>query len=184
MQMLCETNRLILKVLTDKSADDVLNFYFKNKDFFEPWDPIKSDNFYTKSYHKVSLNYEYNQIITSQALRYWIFNKENPDKIIGTVSVSNILRGAFSSCSIGYKLDKEYLGNGFAIEAVRMLIDIIYFDYRLHRIEAFIMPNNLPSIRLVENLGFHYEGKCIKNIQINGEWEDHLRYALINYENS
>ena len=179
MQMTCTTDHLILSILYPNDAEKVLLFYDKNKDFFEPWEPERETNFYTLSYQRLSLAVEHNLIMNSKLLRYWIFHQKDPQKIIGTVNFYNIIRGSYSCCQLGYKLDQEYIGNGFALESVQTGMELLFEEYGLHRIEANIMPSNSRSINLVEKLGFSYEGLSKSSIQINSKWEDHARYALI-----
>lgn len=179
MQMICYTDRLILKVLNQNDANKVLDFYIRNKDFFEEFEP-RTSNFYTLAFQKAALSYENSLMIKSKALRYYVFEQCNPDKIIGTVSFSNIIRGSFMSCQLGYKFDQLFLRRGYATEALDQCIYIIFHDYKLHRIEAYIKPSNLPSIHLIEKFGFQYEGIAYQSIKIRDKWEDHFRYARIN----
>lgn len=177
-----ETNRLILQILTSNHAEQVLDFYNNNMDIFEPYEPTRPDNFYTKAYQKALLTCEYNAILKSETVRFWIFKKEDPDKIIGTVSFSNIQPYIFSSCNIGYKFDKEYHHHGYALEAINKICEIIFYDYNLHRIKAYIMPCNIPSKNLIERAGFTFEGIARKSIFIRDIWEDHEQYSLIKGE--
>jgi ribosomal-protein-alanine N-acetyltransferase len=101
-------------------------------------------------------------------------------KTIGTVSLSNIVRGPFQSCHLGYKLDKDEINKGFMTEAVEKVINITFKDLKLHRIEANIMPKNKASLRVVEKLNFYNEGIAYKYLKINGKWEDHIHMVLLN----
>ncbi|PXV84915.1 ribosomal-protein-alanine N-acetyltransferase [Lachnotalea glycerini] len=174
-----ETNRLILQIITPNYAKKVLDFYVTNKDIFETYEPSRPENFYTEEYQKALLGYEYNSITKMQNVRFWVFKKEDPDKIIGTVSFSNIQPYIYSSCNIGYKFDKYYHHQGYAFEALNQLIDIIFNECHLHRINAYIMPNNTSSKRLIERIGFTLEGIARKCIIIQDNWEDHEQYSLI-----
>lgn len=174
-----ETDRLILQVLTPGHADQVLEFYKNNVDIFEPYEPTRPDNFYTKSYQKALLTCEYNSMVKMQSIRFWVFKKEDPDNIIGTVSFSNIQPYIYSSCNIGYKFDKQYHHQGYALESIKRLVEIIFHDYNLHRIKAYIMPDNTSSKNLIERAGFTFEGLARKNICIRDIWEDHEQYSLI-----
>lgn len=103
-----------------------------------------------------------------------MFDKKNPDFPIGTICFSNFLRGAFNSCMIGYKLDKDYTKKGYMTEALNFLLHEVCFDYPLHRIEAYVMPDNTSSIRLLNKLGFKQEGYLHEFAKINNSWEDHF----------
>lgn len=175
-----ETHRLRLSILHENAASMVLSFYEDNKTVFEPWEPKRADNFYTLSYQKASLSAEYQQMLETKSVRYWVFLKDYPDTIIGSVCFHNILRGSYQSCSLGYKFNQQYRQQGFAFESIQKTIEIMYLEYHIHRIEAFIMPTNHPSLRLIEKLNFYYEGISYSYANINGFWSDHKRYALIN----
>lgn len=180
MQMTYSTDRLILSILTHSDAEKVLSFYERNKDFFERWEPERDPNFYTYAYQRVTLSIEYNLMLQSKLLRFWVFEKDNLHDIIGTVNFYNITLGSFSTCQIGYKFDQNYARNGYAYESIKKGMDVLFHELKLHRIEANIMPMNQPSIKLIEKLGFHYEGVAESSIQIKGLWEDHARYAYLN----
>jgi ribosomal-protein-alanine N-acetyltransferase len=179
MVMEYETPRLILQLLTPAYAEQVLDFYINNTDIFEPYEPTRPENFYTKSYQKSLLSFEYSAMTKRQSIRFWVFKKEDPDKIIGTVSFSNIQPFIYSSCNIGYKFDKQYHHQGFALEAITRLIEIIFQDFKLHRIQAYIMPSNIASKNLIVRAGFTLEGVALKNICIRDVWEDHEQYSLV-----
>ena len=182
MNLFYETDRLLLKILNRNHASMVLSFYMENQSLFEPWEPKRDSNFYTLPYQKASLTAESNLMSEGKLLRYWIFRKDHPEEIIGSICFQNILREPYRSCSIGYKFGTSYLHQGYATEGLIKSIDIIFNEYQLHRIEAFIMENNEPSLRLIKRLGFQYEGLSCSYARIAGCWADHRRYVLINPE--
>jgi ribosomal-protein-alanine N-acetyltransferase len=67
---------------------------------------------------------------------------------------------------------------------VRLIVDYAFEVLKLHRIEAGVMPHNIGSIRVLEKAGFHKEGLSKKNVKINGRWEDHLHFAIVNPNDS
>lgn len=174
------TDRLILKTLTKDAAPMVLDFYEDNRSFFETWEPARADNFYSLCYQKASLSAEYNQMAEGKLLRYWVFLKDAPEEIIGSICFQNFLKKPYLSCSLGYKFSHKYHHQGYAFESIQKGIDIIMNEFYIHRIEAFIMPDNIPSIHLIERLSFIYEGISYSYAHINGSWSDHKRYAFLN----
>jgi len=180
MQKVYETERLVLKVLDKSYAQLVLDYYLRNKSFLEPWEPLRSKEFYTKQYQEEQLENEFSNINDKRSFRLWIFKKEDSSKIIGTVGFSNIIWGAFLSCHLGYKLDKDEINKGYMTEAIQKGIEIMFNEFGLHRIEANIMPGNKPSLRVVEKLGFYNERLAYKYLKINGKWEDHIHMVLLN----
>lgn len=173
------TNRLILQVEDSSKAEEVLAFYLRNRELFERFEPTRPKNFYTLPYQTASMDYEYNEIIRGKTLRYYLYRKEQPEVMIGTVNFSHMVHGPFSRTSIGYKLDSAYQGNGYTLEACQATIPDIFSNYKIHRIEARVAPENAPSIKLLEHLGFRYEGVEYQGVEVNGVYKDHYRYGLI-----
>lgn len=180
MSIFYETERLVLKVLDQSFAEIVLDYYWRNKAFLEEWEPVKSEEFYTKKYQMEQLNKEFANFEKKSSLRLWIFKKDNPGRIIGSIAFSNIIRGAFQSCHLGYKSDKDEINKGCITEALQKGIEIVFNEMGLHRIEANIMPKNKRSLRVIEKLGFYNEGLAYKYLKINGKWEDHIHMVLLN----
>lgn len=185
MNFIYETEHLLLRVEHQPAAPKVLAFYKRNRPYFEAFEITRPDNFYTEAYQSISLACEYEQMLKRQAIRFFLYEKnafqKNPKTapIIGSVSVNHIHRGAFEYGMFGYKLDHDYWGQGYALEACSTLLPLLFERFSLHRLEAYIMPSNERSIRLIERLGFEYEGIKRSFAQINHRYEDHLQYALI-----
>ncbi len=174
------TNRLALNVLPPEKAGLVLNFYEKNSRFLEAYEPKRTGKFYTLEFQRANMKCEYSAFIKHSHIRYWMFLKDDPDKIIGTVCFSHVLKGAFLSCRLGYKLDEDFCGMGYMQEALVKLIPLACMEIPVRRIEAMVMPDNLASINLLARLHFIKEGYLHSYAQINGVWQDHLLYAYIN----
>ncbi|MCM1258786.1 MAG: GNAT family N-acetyltransferase [Roseburia sp.] len=176
-----ETSRLKLKILNDQTEYilQVLDFFKRNRSIFEKYEPLRAENFYTENYHATLLHCEHELFLKLHEIRYWIYEKTDPNRIIGTVCFHNIIRSEFQRCTIGYKLDRDFWHLGMAKEAVSFLVTQIFKDLGLHRIEAYVMPKNLNSIYLLDSLGFKREGLCRHTAKIQGRWTDHFLYALI-----
>lgn len=179
MNMKYETDRLVLQILPDTEADRVLQFYLDNQESFEQYEADRPKNFYTRRYQKALLHCEYNLAVKQSAVRFWVFKKENPKQIIGTVSLQNIRRDFFQSCEIGYKFDKRNRKHGYAKESVTQCIKIAFEEIKLHRIEAYTLPDNMASRKLLEGLGFAWEGTKRQSAKLHGVWRDHEVYALL-----
>ncbi|MEG0670586.1 GNAT family protein [Clostridium sp.] len=179
MKSIYETERLVLKVLDESDTGKVLDYVTRNKDYFKEFEPERADEFYTVEFQSNELRTDLNYIKGRSMLKLWIFNKDNIDKVIGYVTFYNIVPYAFLSCHIGYKSDKEMVNKGIITEAVIKGVKIMFEEYRMHRVEAHVMENNKPSIRVLEKIGFLNEGIAHKFLEVNGEWEDHLHYSLI-----
>lgn len=100
-------------------------------------------------------------------------------RLAGQVTVDNIVRGALRSGWLGYWIDRGAAGRGMGSLAVALVCDHAFGEMGLHRLQADIRPENGPSQRLVERLGFTREGVLRRYLDIDGEWRDHVAYALL-----
>lgn len=175
-----ETNRLVLRLLDEHYALAVARFLNYNKEYFAPYETSKPPLFYTEIYQRSVLAREYKASLNKEYLRYYVFEKDRPDKVIGTLSFGSITPYPYSSCIIGYRFHRDYTNRGYAKEALAAAINIAFTELPIHRINAYIMPSNIPSIKVIEALGFQYEGTCKDIIKIQDKWESHRLYALIN----
>jgi ribosomal-protein-alanine N-acetyltransferase len=99
-------------------------------------------------------------------------------RFAGEVSLGSVTRGPFQSAFVGYWIDEALAGNGYVPEGVVLLLRYAFDVLNLHRLEAAIVPRNGPSRRVVEKLGLRDEGTSLRFLQIQGVYEDHIRYAI------
>lgn len=103
-------------------------------------------------------------------------------KLAGEMNVSAIQRGPFQNAYVGYWIDQRLAGQEYTPEALVVAMRFAFEDLRLHRLQISIIPRNKPSRRVVEKLGIRLEGMAERYLEINGHWEDHLRYAITTEE--
>jgi ribosomal-protein-alanine N-acetyltransferase len=103
---------------------------------------------------------------------------EHDGRLAGQLNVSSIAYGSLSTATIGYWVSEKFAGKGATPTAVALATDYCFFSVGLHRMEICIRPENQPSLRVVEKLGFRYEGLRRRYIHINGDWRDHFCFAL------
>jgi len=96
----------------------------------------------------------------------------------GELNLSSIQRGPFQNAYVGYWIDENWAGQGLMPEAVVVLARFAFEDLHLHRLQVSIIPRNTASRRVVDKLGLREEGLAEKYLEINGIWEDHVRYAI------
>ena len=96
----------------------------------------------------------------------------------GEMNLSSIQRGPFQSCYVGYWMEEAVAGNGYTPEALVVAARFAFEDLRVHRLWVAIVPRNSASVRVVEKLGLRCEGLAERYVEINGVWEDHLRFAI------
>ena len=179
MHKLFETERLNAFLMDDTGAKQLLAYEKENKEAFAQFSIAHKDSHYTLA--------NFLNICEKQALLYeqkrklpLVFVKKNSWPIIATVSLNEIVYGAFRSSFIGYSVGKIHQRQGYATEAVKATIDYAFQTMLLHRIEANIMPENIPSLSFITSLGFVNEGLSKNYLFIDGKWEDHYNMVLIN----
>jgi len=177
-----ETENLLLKHPNMDFVDPYVDFLDKNKEFFIPWEPDRADHFYTQKNQKLLMEKSCANFSDERDYKFFISAKNDPDTIIGDFEFINIMKGPFRSCFLAYKIGQDYLRKGFMSEALKMGVKFLFEEKKMHRIEANVVPWNIASSALVEKLGFKSEGKSEKYLRVNGKWEDHVRFALLNPE--
>lgn len=174
------TERLLLKSIDESNANQLLDYIVRNQEFLKEWEISRPLEFYSLDAQKENIMNDKMNIERGQLFKVWMYKLDEPERIIGSISLSNIVKGAFLSCHLGYRLDQEECNKGYMTEGLVRVIDVAFNDLQLHRIEANIMPRNKASLKVVENLGFYHEGLARKYLKINGKWEDHIHMVLLN----
>jgi ribosomal-protein-alanine N-acetyltransferase len=150
-----------------------------NRSWLEPWEATTPFIRLAPQDTKASIRGLVQAAKTGSALPLVIFHQ---GKLVGQLNVSQIIYGSLSSASLGYWVVESVAGKGLAPLAVAMATDYLFFEKGLHRMEVCIRPENLSSLRVVEKLGFRYEGFRRRFIHINGKWADHFCFALVQEE--
>ena len=101
------------------------------------------------------------------------------EALLGGVNLSNVRRGVAQSVYLGYWIGEPFAHQGFMTETLRTLFPFVFDRLNLHRIEAACLPHNQPSRGLLEKVGFREEGRARDYLRINGDWQDHVLYALL-----
>ncbi|HUY65001.1 MAG TPA: GNAT family protein [Acidimicrobiales bacterium] len=103
-------------------------------------------------------------------------------RLAGEITLSSIQRGPFQNAFVGYWIDKELAGQGLAPEATVVVLRFAFEEIGLHRVEIAIVPRNGASRRVVEKLEVREESVALRYLEIDGRWEDHVRYAVTSEE--
>ena len=163
-------------------AEPASAFYRRNRAAFAPFDPVQPQEFFTAEGQAERLAFDLAQAEAGRSFRFLLVQPRHPGKIIGLAGLNEIVRGAFQSCFISYKLDHTLWGQGYGAEAIAALTEWSFRNLGLHRVEANIMPRNLPSRRAAAKAGFEEEGLARRYLKINGVWEDHIHMVRRNDE--
>jgi len=100
--------------------------------------------------------------------------------LIGGVTLANVRRGIVQAGTIGYWIGEPFAGQGLMTRALRVLLPFVFSELSLHRIEAACIPSNIASVRVLEKCGFVHEGLARRYLCINGVWQDHYLFGLLN----
>ncbi len=168
---------IYLRFLEPGDASAVLELYRRNRAFLAPWEPERSEEFYTLRMQREML-----QIVTQarhndQSYNFGVFLKTTHE-LIGRVNISAIVRGVFQSANLGYLLDEAYNGRGYMTEAVKLTLKFAFQDLNLHRLQAATLTTNFGSMRVLQKAGFRPEGIALRYLKINSQWQDHNLFAI------
>jgi [ribosomal protein S5]-alanine N-acetyltransferase len=113
-------------------------------------------------------------------LGYALFMVRDTDnELLGGITLSNVRRGVTQAAALGYWIGASHARQGYMRKALSVLMPYAFEGLRLHRIEAACLPHNTASMRVLEGAGFQKEGLARRYLKINGTWQDHVLYALI-----
>ena len=169
--------RCYLKPFVPEDAKDVAQLVLENRDFWSLYEPRHVESYYSvfTQYHKLA---ESARLRERNLEHFYGIYEYSSEKLIGQISLYNIKPLPFSSCFIGYAMDQHYTGKGIASEAIELIVNFAFYTLQVNRIEAYVSPRNMASIRVLEKAGFKQEGLLKELLYINGKWEDHYIYAL------
>jgi [ribosomal protein S5]-alanine N-acetyltransferase len=113
---------------------------------------------------------------------FGIFVGPQRNRFAGEINLSSVQRGPYQNAYVGYWIDEAAAGHSYVPEAFVVLCRFAFEELALHRLQASIIPRNRPSHRVAEKLGLRDEGIAVRYLEINGRWEDHVRYAITSEE--
>ncbi len=150
----------------------------QSRKFLEPWEPSWTMDELERSAWRERLRQYSQDRRRGTGQTFFIFERKG-NELAGGITIGNIRRGAAQSGHIGYWMGEKFAGHGLMSEAVRLLVDHGFRTLGLHRIEAACIPQNKRSIRVLEKAGFSSEGLLRSYLRINGVWQDHVLFSLI-----
>ncbi|MBP4047590.1 GNAT family N-acetyltransferase [Chromobacterium violaceum] len=180
VQPILDTPRLRLLPARPELAAAALDYHLRNRAHLEPWNPTAGPQFYTEAHWAMQLRQAARSWEEGVSARFLLATPAEPERIIGTVSFSNIVRGVFQACHLGYGIDRAREGQGLMREALQAAIAFAFADLKLHRIQANYQPHNVRSAALLQKLGFAVEGQAKDYLFLDGAWRDHVLTSLTN----
>ena len=160
---------------------ETVAFFTRHRLHFSRWDPPAPADFYSVAFWERSVLRAVDDFAFDRAVRLNLFDARDVDRaVIGRVGFSQIFRGPFQSCILGYQIDAAYEGQGLMREALTAAIRYMFEVRGLHRIQANHLPENARSAALLKHLGFVREGLARDYLYIADAWRDHVINALTN----
>ncbi len=174
--MRTDGSKVYIRLLELADEEALIELRKRNEEFLRPWEPARPEGFLKPDSQSMQLRKAVADADADRAYSFGIFTLD--DRLVGTITLANVVRGVWQNATLGYFVDERYNGRGFATEAIRLLVEVAFGELDLHRIQAAVMPRNEASQRALEKAGFRYEGESLRYLYIAGAWEDHLIFAL------
>jgi len=171
--------RIMLRPLTASDFAAWREVRTRNEQWLVPWEPLRStslpDPTRDRSAFEARCSARDRERGADHAYPFGVFVDQ---QLAGEININNVTRGALQGATIGYWIDQARAGNSYISEAVVVAAKFAFEELQLHRLEICIVPRNTNSRRVVEKLGLRNEGIAERYLEINGTWEDHVRYAI------
>jgi [ribosomal protein S5]-alanine N-acetyltransferase len=179
-ELVLESPRLVIALPQPHEANQAIDFFTRNRAHTAHWRPPEPDGLFTEAYWSAQIPMLHESFDNGSMVRLWLWEKSDRERMIGTVGYTQIFRGPFCSCVLGYQIDQACEGQGLMREALQTTIQYMFARQQLHRIAANYRPENVRSGNLLARLGFRIEGYAKNYLFIDGAWRDHILTSLTN----
>ena len=175
------SSRMQVRSVSQDDADLLRAFEVANTEHFSFYVPIQEANAGSLEFWEQKVVGYLEEFIRGASIRFLLFDKKAVEgPVIGMCNFTQIFRGSFQACYLGYKIATLYEGKGLMYEALNETCSYMFKVENLHRIMANYIPSNQRSEKLLNRLGFQKEGYAKEYLFINGNWEDHILTSLTN----
>jgi [ribosomal protein S5]-alanine N-acetyltransferase len=168
----------VTRLLSPGDAPVLAELYTVNKEFFAPFEPVRTAAFYTVEGQRKSIGMLLEEHQHGRNLPHVILDGNG--EVIGRITINTIVRGASQSGTVGYWVSEHASGAGYATRAVAEIKRIAFGQLDLHRLEAGTLVHNVRSQRVLERNGFQRYGLAPRMLRIGGKWQDHIMYQVLN----
>lgn len=176
--ILLEGEQCYLRILTEDDAYQFTQLLIANKEYWTEFEPRHDNTYYTVAIQRDKIRESLYQMRDRREYNFGIFDSET-SLIIGQISLYSIKRLPFSSGFVGYSIDQRQTGRGIGTEALSLINQFAFEKVNLQRVEAYVSPRNVGSVKVLEKAHFQREGLLRQLLFINGVWEDHYMYAIV-----
>ncbi len=150
----------------------------QSREFLVPWEPIWPADDLTRAAFRRRMKRQEEEMVRDETYPFFIF-READDVLLGGLTLGHIRRGVAQTGTLGYWTGEPFASKGYMSRAVRAVCRFAFGNLALHRVEAACLLHNEASMRVLQRCGFKYEGEARSYLRINGEWQDHRLFALL-----
>ena len=170
-------DRVFLRPPDRSDYDEWASLRARSRHFLAPWEPSWPPDALSRSSFRARLSRYNEDWRTDQGYNFFIFRDD--ETLIGGVGLSNLRRGVAETASLGYWIGEPYARRGLMTASVPLILDFAFNRLRLHRVEAACLPINIASRSVLLRTGFRQEGHARNYLLIDGQWQDHLLFAIL-----
>lgn len=179
MAILFKSQRTQIELIDRRHAQCLHRYYTENESHLAPWEPLRPQDYHGLRAWKKRVKLFRSQGAEGGAFRV-VALVPGSQQVIGVCSYTNIVKGVFQSCDVGYSVSNSFVGQGYMTEILSCTVDYVFREFDLHRVAASYIPENTRSARVLEKCGFEKEGYARSYLKIAGRWRDHVVTAKIN----
>lgn len=167
----------VTRMLALQDAAILAELLRANRTFLAPWQPVRAEDYFSAEGQR--------KVVSRALVGYQLGNSvprvivDEPDRVVGMISLLSVVRGAFQSCTVAYWLAEDAQGRGLATRALSEVTQVAFHELRLHRVQATTGRHNARSQRVLERLDFTRYGAAEGYMKIAGSWQDSVLYQLL-----
>ncbi|TKV26379.1 GNAT family N-acetyltransferase [Arthrobacter sp. NamB2] len=165
-----------MRLLAPTDAVALAQAYRDNREHLSPWEPLRDDAYFTEAGQADQIAGKLAGLASGTEVP-WVLTSDH--RIVGTITLSGIVRGPFLNAHVGYWVDARLQGRGVGSAALHRAAHRARGPLGLHRIQASVLPHNEPSKAVLLRAGFTLIGTAPAYLSIAGRWQDHLLYQRI-----
>jgi ribosomal-protein-alanine N-acetyltransferase len=163
----------------EQFVHELREYCSENRAHLQPWEPLRAESYFAAESVAARLSGMAHNNASGHAVHFLLILPETGE-MVGECNFTNIVRGPFQACHLGFSIAKRFEGRGLIHEAMTPAISYIFEQVGLHRVMANFRPENIRSASLLERLGFEREGLAKSYLKINGVWADHVLTSRVN----
>lgn len=172
---------IYIRLLEPEDASALLQLRLNSRKANQAFEPRYPNEFFTLASQLDLIYRRQQEAWEDKSYLFGLFSLVD-HQLLGTLSLTHLVRGVGQFADIGYSMDASFQGKGYMTGGVKLLLAYAFRSLGLHRVQAGILPHNIASRRVLEKCGFQAEGIARKLVKINDQWEDHQMFSILEEE--